>query len=218
MKPTVLGDEVEEVEQSGGNHDNDPMKTCSINGCDRPSKSRQLCTGHYERWRVHGDGFSRELLLDYGAAAELIEKLLVEMPTKCFFWPHTRTTAGYGTIGSFGETRYVHRIICERVHGPAPSPKHHAAHSCGNGHLGCTTPDHLRWATPNENATDRNKHGTDNRGQNHYASSLSDQDVKNIRSLYGGGGITYADIGELFCINYATVGCIVRRENWGHVA
>lgn len=31
------------------------MKQCSIVGCDKASKSRGLCSAHYERWRLHGD-------------------------------------------------------------------------------------------------------------------------------------------------------------------
>ncbi len=29
--------------------------TCSVDGCDRPSRKRGWCTLHYGRWRAHGD-------------------------------------------------------------------------------------------------------------------------------------------------------------------
>jgi hypothetical protein len=52
------------------------------------------------------------------------------------------------------------RVMCKLAHGPAPTPKHHAAHSCGKGHEACINPKHLRWATPRENAADAKLHGT----------------------------------------------------------
>lgn len=81
----------------------------------------------------------------------------VEYPEKgCLIWPFARDGKGYGSLGKKG----AHRRMCEIVNGPAPTPKHHAAHSCGNGHLGCVHPRHVRWATCSENQMDRFLHGT----------------------------------------------------------
>jgi hypothetical protein len=196
--------------------------TCSVDGCDRRHKSRQLCTGHYERWRLRGVvGGS---LLEHGKPIAFLEQLLSERRNEpdCILWPYAKTPAGYGTIGGsrskIGGTQYVHRIVCERVHGLPPTPKHEAAHLCGRGHEGCVNPKHLAWKTRKENHADTLIHGTDNRGEKHYASLLCDDDIRNIRNLYSGGGLTYADVAALFGVSAATVGCIVRRENWGHVA
>jgi hypothetical protein len=57
--------------------------------------------------------------------------------------------------------------MCELVHGFAPSDNHEAAHSCGNGHLGCVNPNHLRWDTPSGNAADKYEHGTLLYGEKH---------------------------------------------------
>jgi hypothetical protein len=32
-----------------------PVVACSVEGCNRPRKSRGFCGTHYERWRLHGD-------------------------------------------------------------------------------------------------------------------------------------------------------------------
>lgn len=72
----------------------------------------------------------------------------------CLIWPLSRAQNGYPTCGANNRIR-PHRIMCERRHGPPPSPAHQAAHSCGKGHLGCVNPWHLNWKTPSENQIER---------------------------------------------------------------
>ena len=42
------------------------------------------------------------------------------------------------------------RLMCELIHGPAPSPEHEASHLCEDNWL-CICPDHLIWETKREN-------------------------------------------------------------------
>lgn len=77
---------------------------------------------------------------------------------ECLYWPFHRTN-GYGVLGYLGKMHYAHRFMCELVHGPAPSPDHEAAHSCGRGHEGCCNPKHISWKTKTENQLDRKLHG-----------------------------------------------------------
>lgn len=77
----------------------------------------------------------------------------------CLPWPFTRDWQGRGLLGVHGKIRKAHRVMCEAAHGPAPTKLHHAAHECGNGHLGCINPRHLSWKTKEENARDRIRHG-----------------------------------------------------------
>lgn len=56
------------------------------------------------------------------------------------------------------------RVMCIEANGEPPSDDvhaFHAAHSCGNGNIGCLNPNHLSWKTPKENQADRLIHGTD---------------------------------------------------------
>ena len=78
----------------------------------------------------------------------------------CLTWPFTKSTRGYASIYVNGCGAYGHRVMCELAHGPAPSAKHVAAHSCGKGHKACVNPRHVRWATKKEDAADRKIHGT----------------------------------------------------------
>jgi hypothetical protein len=80
----------------------------------------------------------------------------------CLIWPLSGDRDGYGIFGFEGKNYKAHRWMCEATHGPAPTPEHHAAHECGNGHRGCVNPQHLVWKTPTANARDRLRHGTVN--------------------------------------------------------
>lgn len=78
----------------------------------------------------------------------------------CLFWPWFRDKNGRGVIRVDGKRMYAHRVMCRRVHGDPPSEDYGTAHSCGNGHLGCTNHHHLSWKTQADNLKDCAKHGT----------------------------------------------------------
>lgn len=73
----------------------------------------------------------------------------------CLMWPFSKTRDGYGVFGIAGKSIRAARFICQEVNGPPPTPEHHAAHSCGQGHDGCVHPRHLSWKTNSENQFDR---------------------------------------------------------------
>lgn len=132
---------------------------CSVPACSRPSKKRGLCNAHYLRqWRhgspTHGRAMTGEPL------AWLSTSLLIETDD-CVTWPFSRSTAGYGDLRVNGEHVLAHRWVCEKVHGPAPTLLHEAAHSCGKGHEACVNKRHLSWKTHKDNHDDRHAHGTD---------------------------------------------------------
>jgi len=78
----------------------------------------------------------------------------------CLIWPFSRNNYGYGQVGFNGKVRKASRVMCEMVRGPAPLDKPQAAHSCGNGHLGCCNPRHLSWKDNSANQKDRRAHGS----------------------------------------------------------
>lgn len=98
----------------------------------------------------------------------------------CLIWPLTRAQNGYPTCGSNNAIR-PHRIMCEHRNGPAPSPEHQAAHSCGKGHLGCVNPWHLNWKTAGENQFERYQH----QGAPMPRYRLTPTQVDEIRSMKG---------------------------------
>jgi hypothetical protein len=97
----------------------------------------------------------------------------------CLIWPLSRAQNGYPACGA-GNAIRPHRIMCERRHGPPPTEQHQAAHSCGNGHLGCVNPWHLNWRTPSENQIERyQQHGLQ------PSRKLTPQQVDEIRAMKG---------------------------------
>lgn len=122
---------------------------------------------------------------------------------------------GYQKVKVFGRDREVHRLVCLAFHGPAPSPKHHAAHrdDIKTNNL----PGNLRWATPLENAEDRIRNGLQVRGERISFAKLTDDQVRAIRAEHRG---KYGDgkrIAAKYGIDQGTVISIVKRRTWRHI-
>lgn len=129
------------------------LRSCSVAGCHRREKARRFCSAHYNRWQKYGDPTDgRPERAAPGETIRFLEAVAIPFSgVECLLWPYGKYPNGYGQIRIGGGTKVVSRLVCERAHGQPPTPKYEAAHSCGNGHLGCVNPQHLRWATSKEN-------------------------------------------------------------------
>lgn len=127
----------------------------------------------------------------------------------CLKWPFNCDTGGYGLMYANGKTPNAHRVMCELVNGPAPTERHQAAHSCGNGHLACVNPTHLSWKTNRENQLDRRKHGTAIRG---IDTKLNHAAAAKIRQLRGTD--TYTAIGRQFGVSRDTIRKVMTGQTW----
>lgn len=129
---------------------------CSIDGCNAVALCRGWCSRHYERWKLHGDplaGRTRE-----GEPLEWLQAHKDWAGDACLIFPYARNDKGYGAVLFDGKVGGAHRAMCHIAHGAAPTPQHVAAHSCGKGTDGCVHPQHLRWATHEDNALDLTLH------------------------------------------------------------
>lgn len=131
---------------------------------------------------------------------------------ECLLWPFNKTSDGYGRIGIDGKRVAVHRRVCEEVNGLPPTEKHEAAHSCGNGHLACVNPNHLSWKTRAENFADKLIHDTHNRGERNGASKLTEDQVREIKSLKG--SLTKQQIADLVGTTIGNVAHIHNGDSW----
>ena len=186
---------------------------CNVVNCRKAAGTKNLCTAHYKRFMRHGDpeggGINRS------AARTFLDGIHFMQLEDCIIWPFSKAQNGYGRIKIDGGTQYVHRIVCTSTHGKPPTTRHHAAHSCGNGHIGCVNWRHLGWKTPSENAADKIVHGTDNRGTKHSSAKLTETQVKEIRAL--SGVISQTVLGVKYGISCAHVSGIQTRKYWPHL-
>lgn len=131
-----------------------PKRHCSVPECGGPNYGHGLCHKHYRRWKRHGDPLAGGTY-NGDPEAFLSSVALQYRGEECLIWPFAKTGGGYANIYRDGANQVVSRIVCEAKNGPAPSPEHHAAHTCHCGHIGCVTWGHLEWQTPAENLADR---------------------------------------------------------------
>jgi hypothetical protein len=130
----------------------------------------------------------------------------------CLIWPFGKTGSGYGALYDDGAQQLAHRWVCERVNGPPPSQDHEAAHTCGNGHLGCVSGAHLYWGSGVDNAADRDEHGRTSRGEGHPTAKLTNDAVLAIYRLRGRQ--TYEATAAQFGTSKGAVADIFNGRSW----
>lgn len=126
----------------------------------------------------------------------------------CALWPLRRNNFGYAEVCENRKSKRAHRVMCEWVNGPAPGNGYYAAHSCGNGHLGCVNPKHLSWKTPSENQQDMVRHGRAKKSGRRQ--TIPDEIVRRIRELRP--TMTLAALSEKFGIKTETIRKIAKGE------
>lgn len=187
------------------------MECCSFNRCGAPHYAKGYCRNHYRKWKRSGDPHGMK-----AANGEPIEWLRANVSYnshECLIWPFGANDRGYGQVRDGETMKPAHRVMCELKHGPPPTPKHQSAHSCGNGHGGCCSPVHVRWATRIENEADKISHGTDSRGERHGHAKLSEADVLAIRSVENAN----SELATSFGVSVGHIGKIKRNVLWRHL-
>ena len=186
---------------------------CTIDGCaNERCNSHGYCWRHYTRLRRHGDVSATQ----FGKPQAWLLAHVEHEVEGCLTWPFGGRDNGYGTLVFDVEHDSAHRKMCELKHGPAPSPTHHAAHSCGRGHLGCVHPDHLSWKTPVENNADKLLHGTHSRGERNSGARLKARDIFEIRRLYAvNRKESYRAIGQRYGVSDGAIKGVLTGATWG---
>lgn len=126
------------------------MKICSINDCDRPSRSNGMCTTHVSRKRrghpmdapVVSPGQERPLSVRFW------DKFSEHPDTGCWVWSGHVAQNGYGKLRDNGKQVYAHRFSWSLRHGEIESDIV-IDHLCYNTR--CVNPDHMRACTSAEN-------------------------------------------------------------------
>lgn len=186
--------------------------TCKVESCAREARVKGLCGEHYQRSRRHGDPETRVRAKKVANASKLewIAGLKVVPDSECIAWPFSVAAHGRGVLRYNGRLTSAPHAVALTFHGDPPEGAREAAHSCGNGHLGCVNPAHLRWASRSENEGDKASHGTVRKGSAINTSRLNEDDVRAIRASTDRG----LDLAKRYGVHPSTVSEIRLRQSW----
>lgn len=184
---------------------------CSIDGCDGAHKGRGFCSKHYHRWERHGDPLGGGT--EVGAPLKWLNEHSSYQGDECLVWPFATDRYGIGSVYVAGVITKASRAMCSIVNGEPQDELYEAAHSCGNGHLGCVNPKHLRWATTSENQMDRVIHGTSNRGSKNAQSILTEEQVRSIKQRLSRGE-RGKELAAAFGVSPMTISTIKNGTRW----
>lgn len=116
-----------------------------------------------------------------------------------------------------GKAHYpsVHRLVLLSYVGPCPNNMEcrHLDNNRQNNNL-----SNLRWDTKKKNQRDRVKYGTDVIGENNPSAKLTEEEVRQIVTLYEVGLYSQRAIANLYKITQANVSKIIRKDTWKHLS
>ena len=155
---------------------------------------------------------------------ELVEKHLsnyVETDTGCWEFQGGRSPDGYGNI-SIAKVYNTNRCDTYRAHrlsyyyytlvDPASLL---VRHDCDNPC--CINPAHLRLGTPADNVRDCVERGRKPRGEKHWCSKLTEEDVIAMKNRLREGKETQAKIAKDFGVSPQTINHIHLGRYWKHI-
>lgn len=188
------------------------QRICSVDGCDKPFHARDRCRSHHACDLRAG---ALKPVRDHakrGLGPTLVRAALQSETDACITWPYAQDGRGYA-ISYVGRRIRVHRYVCTQAHGQ-PAEESLACHRCGNSL--CINPRHLYWGTPQDNADDCVRHGTNSLGERHSHSRLTAKIVADLRRQPI--TVSHASLAEELGVSETTVRNARNRVSWRHVA
>ncbi len=185
---------------------------CRAKNCEGEHFARGLCSRHYRRHQL-GKDIDAPSYFDKTPKERLFERVV--KTTSCWNWTgSTRPTGWYGCISVNGKNVSTHRLSYEIHIGPIPKGLC-VLHKCDNPL--CVNPDHLFLGTSKDNVIDSVDKGRNAKGEFCNKLNMTEGDVRIIRDLVS-AGCKQCYIVDFFGLKKMTVGEIVRRKTWKHIA
>src|SRR5882672_1711584 len=129
----------------------------------------------------------------------------------CWLWRGAPTNS-YGKFYFEGRSIGAHRVVWFLTYGKWP--KHNSCHHCDNPP--CVNPSHLFDGTPGDNVADAAMKQRTALGVRNVAAILTDEQVLEIRYLYGQGKLQ-AELAAIYGICHEHISVIVRGDAWRHL-
>jgi len=136
----------------------------------------------------------------------------------CRIWFGRKNSCGYGSlwVTELKKSVGAHRWIWEQTFGAIPGGAE-ICHHCDTP--ACVEVTHLFLGDRATNMADmaaKGRHGT-LWGERNGRAKLTEDQVREIRQLYGAGGWTFAGLGRQYGVAYQIISAIVRRTSWSKV-
>jgi len=133
---------------------------------------------------------------------------------ECWEWQAAQNSEGYGYFWFDGQNLRAHRVALAlsgvEVGGQC------ALHHCDNP--SCVNPSHLYAGDKSDNAQDAFSRGRrelpDNSGENNSQTTLTEEDVEEIRRRYDEEDITQKELGDEYGLERSSIGNIINGYNW----
>jgi len=161
---------------------------------------------HYTRWLRHGDPLETKINMEPITWKYLLSCSVIDEETSCIEWQKGKSQ-GYGAIGKNGVMERTHRISYRLNYGKIDNGLS-VLHKCDNRL--CINPRHLFLGTQKDNMADASNKGRISRGEKHYLTKLTENDVLSIREMSD----TNKQAAKIFGVRTSTISCIRRRISW----
>lgn len=110
----------------------------------------------------------------------------------------------------------VHRLVLLAFVGPCPEGmqcRHYPDPDKGNNRL-----SNLSWGTPEQNGLDRVTQGNLKYGISHPAAVLTDEQAREIKTMYENGRYTQQQIADIYKVSRSSIAQIVNKKSrWKHL-
>ena len=140
-------------------------------------------------------------------------------PNDCWVWTGFLNEKMYGRFSirkNRKSTLIFSHIYSWELYSGRPVPKDCSivvCHKCD--HPWCVNPQHLFLGTQQDNIDDKCAKGRQAKGETHGLSKLTEEQVKEIRSLYP--KINGKQLAKMYGIADVNIYKLLKRETWGHI-